>query len=64
MGNQTRRDLMAVKSSYTTHLVPMHSWRKLRGTEDWELSDGLGGVVGVQAPELSGPVNGHLSSGV
>lgn len=31
MGNQTRWDVITVKSLYTTHFVPMHSRRKTEG---------------------------------
>lgn len=52
MGNQTRWDVIAVKSLYTTHFVPMHSRRKVRQRREQReerLSDGLFGRQGCLA---------------
>lgn len=68
MGNQTRWDIIAVKSLYTTHFVPMHSGRKWENRRRrgslMDCLEGEGAWLIGRTPELSGPVNGHLSSGV
>lgn len=70
MGNQTWWDVIAVKSLYTTHFVPMLSWRESdrQRNRRRRLSAGLlgrqGWLVCQHAPSSAGWVNGHLSSGV
>lgn len=60
MGNQTWWDVITVKSPYTTHFVPMLSWRESdrQRNRRRRLSAGLLGRQGwlacQQAPELSG----------
>jgi len=59
-------DVIAVKSLDTTHFVPMLSRRKSEKEREalWWTVWKRGRLAHRQAPKLSGPVNGHLSSGV